>query len=534
MTPGTINGRRKNVTFGKEVLDNEGKKPIQSTKTGLPNDLPGKFPSPFTPKVKEPGDTIATTKAVQNAKIDSHTPVRLKPRAKDDTDVTLDVMDPRSQSGRYWKEHFDTYSAQSEKQVRKLIAKQKLAKDFAKKKDAEATELRIKLDDERKKNRTREKSWDEQMKDMQKRLRTAMADNSRYAAEIALLRQQLETVAHGKTDERPLEQLSTSSSKLPKLTLDESYSEAKHNATKKESAPVQQSESKLNKIQSTHVSENPQSIKLQNPSPSATLTSKLLRPQPQQPDPELVLTMQTSSTTPKDAPTSHPYRVSKRPITVTTARTRTAQSSSNNEKGAERQHTRPRRNREVVIAEAVEKDHSIVIASSELDLWNVADIESSHLSHKERSQSAKKGRFQPEVSKGIVVAHTKEPSRTTTMNHKATDGSARPSTEPKGITSTAKHTPTLSDPFAPASAPPGWSQADLKVFSKHNASPKHFPGTPDQERQPLRSSIANPKTNLAPTEEAAAKARIAARRAERRKARDKGGSAENKENGLVM
>jgi len=48
MTPGTANAKRKSVTFGAAVVDNEGKNRIG--KSGLPNNCPGKFPSPWTPK----------------------------------------------------------------------------------------------------------------------------------------------------------------------------------------------------------------------------------------------------------------------------------------------------------------------------------------------------------------------------------------------------------------------------------------------------------------------------------------------------
>ena len=44
MTPGTAAARRKTVTFGDHVVDNEEKRPVKS---GLPDDCPGKFPSPW-------------------------------------------------------------------------------------------------------------------------------------------------------------------------------------------------------------------------------------------------------------------------------------------------------------------------------------------------------------------------------------------------------------------------------------------------------------------------------------------------------
>ena len=52
MTPGTAGGKRKTVSFGNEVLDrkDEKKEPVRIGKSGLPDDCPGKFPSPWSTK----------------------------------------------------------------------------------------------------------------------------------------------------------------------------------------------------------------------------------------------------------------------------------------------------------------------------------------------------------------------------------------------------------------------------------------------------------------------------------------------------
>ena len=51
MTPGTAAARKKNVTFGENVIDNQEKRPMKS---GLPDDCPGKFPSPWNKASDEP------------------------------------------------------------------------------------------------------------------------------------------------------------------------------------------------------------------------------------------------------------------------------------------------------------------------------------------------------------------------------------------------------------------------------------------------------------------------------------------------
>ncbi|EON66008.1 hypothetical protein W97_05251 [Coniosporium apollinis CBS 100218] len=193
MTPGTAATRRKTVSFGAHVVDNEGKKSTVPGRSGLPNNCPGKFPSPWTPKA---GDATAEpvrtklTAALFEAR-DSSSKPKAKARAKDDADITLDVTEPRSESGRYWKEKYESYSEKSEKDVKKLITKQQLAKNYAKKKDEETMELATRLEDERKRHKKREKGLEAQMKDYQERLRQSMAENLRSSTEIAALKQQV-------------------------------------------------------------------------------------------------------------------------------------------------------------------------------------------------------------------------------------------------------------------------------------------------------------------------------------------------------
>ena len=215
LTPGTATARRKQVTFGAHVVDNERKKP--TSRSGLPNDFPGKFPSPWTPKIVESTEKKEQPEAMSGTtdnEVKPEVPPRKnkssqaneaadikntqprKPRAKDDADLTTDFLDPRSESGRYWKEQYLLYSGKSEEEVKKLIAKAKLAKDYAKKKDDEALELRQQLDTERKKRHTREKALEKQIKDLRERLRLALAENGRTTAELALLRKRVEAHKH--------------------------------------------------------------------------------------------------------------------------------------------------------------------------------------------------------------------------------------------------------------------------------------------------------------------------------------------------
>lgn len=193
-TPGTASKGRKTVSFGSHVVDNEGKRG-NIGKSGIPNDCPGKFPSPWTPGTElklDPGSDKRPRTKLTEALLDARTTTQpksgQKPKARDDSDITIDLGAPRSDSGRYWKEQYESYAEKSEREMKKVIAKQQLAKKFAMKKDGEVTELETKLGQERKKSRQRERELEEQNNDLQDRLRQVMADNASATIEVAALK----------------------------------------------------------------------------------------------------------------------------------------------------------------------------------------------------------------------------------------------------------------------------------------------------------------------------------------------------------
>ncbi|KAI9818459.1 MAG: hypothetical protein M1827_000518 [Pycnora praestabilis] len=180
MTPGTACNRRKTVSFGATVIDNEGRKSVHGGRSGLPNNYPGKFPSPWTPKVA-PHESQKQTRltrtlfearevsasANQNGQIDKLTSDDSNDRHMDvgngsrthrssdkmqsevDSDVTMDLNDPHSQSGRYWKSEYTQYQDKTSHEMKKLVKYKQLAKSYAKKKDSEALDLGEKLREER-------------------------------------------------------------------------------------------------------------------------------------------------------------------------------------------------------------------------------------------------------------------------------------------------------------------------------------------------------------------------------------------------
>jgi hypothetical protein len=209
MTPGTGAKGRKTVSFGAQVADNEGQKATKIGKSGIPDDCPGKFPSPWTPGTALLSDKKPRTKltaALYDARDSSQAKSEAKsvaePSAKHDQDLTMDFMEPRSESGKYWKEQYESYAEKSEREMRKLIKKESIAKSYAKKKDSDAIELDLKLQEEKKRHRQQERILEEQMKDYQEHLRQAMAETLRASMEISTLKQQLAAAQKRGSDKR--------------------------------------------------------------------------------------------------------------------------------------------------------------------------------------------------------------------------------------------------------------------------------------------------------------------------------------------
>ncbi|PBP24173.1 urease accessory protein [Diplocarpon rosae] len=60
-------------------------------------------------------------------------------------EITMDLNQPHSQSGRFWKSEYEQYHEQAQAEMKKLIGYKQLAKSYAKMKDAENVDLSEKL-----------------------------------------------------------------------------------------------------------------------------------------------------------------------------------------------------------------------------------------------------------------------------------------------------------------------------------------------------------------------------------------------------
>ena len=66
--------------------------------------------------------------------------------AEGESELTVDLKDPRSRSGQHWKREYSRYHEKSDREMRKLIRHSQIAKSHAIRRDNEATNLREKLE----------------------------------------------------------------------------------------------------------------------------------------------------------------------------------------------------------------------------------------------------------------------------------------------------------------------------------------------------------------------------------------------------
>ncbi|KAI9374935.1 spindle pole body formation-associated protein-domain-containing protein [Aspergillus egyptiacus] len=165
MTPGTASNRRKTVSFGESVVDNERKSEDTSKSAKTPVTMFGDINSQWTSSSAE-GKRSKLTQTLMNSREKSPNFNEKLPReaddtrptkpdsklnlmpAQDDNEDTINMNEPRSRSGKYWKAEFDSYRTKTALEIKRLIQYRSAAKTYAKKKDEEAYRLAAKLKEE--------------------------------------------------------------------------------------------------------------------------------------------------------------------------------------------------------------------------------------------------------------------------------------------------------------------------------------------------------------------------------------------------
>ncbi|KAH6648838.1 spindle pole body formation-associated protein-domain-containing protein [Truncatella angustata] len=162
LTPGTATARRKRVSFDHDT---------KAGTNGDPNSLAAKSTSASARKKTlqqrlEEARSNKSKKLGAETKSDSTKETAAATREtepaqdvsdeewEDDAcnhDVTVDLNEPHSRSGKYWKSEFNKYSDDARAEMERLVKYKHLAKIYAQKKDAEAIELNQRLKEEQEK-----------------------------------------------------------------------------------------------------------------------------------------------------------------------------------------------------------------------------------------------------------------------------------------------------------------------------------------------------------------------------------------------
>ncbi|RAH77357.1 hypothetical protein BO86DRAFT_323378 [Aspergillus japonicus CBS 114.51] len=163
VTPGTASNRRKTVSFGESVVDNERQRDDLSAKyIKTPASLANNFSSQWSSGSSASKPRSKLTQALMDSRdkpakgvdvfVDStsssETQLSMSQPEEDDNDDTINLDEPRSQSGKYWKAEYDNYRNKTTWEIKKLIQYRSAAKTYAKKKDEEAFRLSEKLREE--------------------------------------------------------------------------------------------------------------------------------------------------------------------------------------------------------------------------------------------------------------------------------------------------------------------------------------------------------------------------------------------------
>ncbi|KAH8663990.1 spindle pole body formation-associated protein-domain-containing protein [Xylariales sp. PMI_506] len=159
LTPGTATARRKRVSFDRDVkagtkseldllasnISDSAVRKKSAIQQRLENSrsIKSKKPSEELPKPKkaEPTQTQPTETMANDS----------DEEWEDDVcnhDVTVDLNEPHSKSGKYWKSEFNKYTEDARTEMEKLVKYKHLAKRYAQQKDAEAVDLNQKLKEE--------------------------------------------------------------------------------------------------------------------------------------------------------------------------------------------------------------------------------------------------------------------------------------------------------------------------------------------------------------------------------------------------
>ena len=153
LTPGTGTARRKRVSFGHDVSNRE-RRPAKRSHTGSNTSIKRTRLNEVLEKSKKPSGANQKETLVSAAQKQENSDDEWEEEEGGDLcnhDVTVDLNEPHSQSGKFWKDEFEKYQQEAKTEMDKLLKYKQLAKSYAQQKDTEAIQLAVKLKDEQQK-----------------------------------------------------------------------------------------------------------------------------------------------------------------------------------------------------------------------------------------------------------------------------------------------------------------------------------------------------------------------------------------------
>ncbi|KAI1853731.1 hypothetical protein JX266_001715 [Neoarthrinium moseri] len=157
LTPGTATARRKRVSFDQDTKAGTNGDAAQTVDALKKLTLQQRLEESRVKKSKS--NNTGSKPQGQRKAGGSTKPVETVEDGTDDEwedeicnhDVTVDLNEPHSRSGKYWKSEFSKYADDARVEMEKLVKYKHLAKCYAQKKDAEAVDLNQKLKEEQEK-----------------------------------------------------------------------------------------------------------------------------------------------------------------------------------------------------------------------------------------------------------------------------------------------------------------------------------------------------------------------------------------------
>lgn len=153
LTPGTGTSRPKRVSFGRDVKQSKSTEALSSKAN-------------FIPRRTRLNEALENARRVKISGVNKKVQPKKQLEISDDEweeemddeednysnpDMTLDLNEPHSQSGKFWKEEYEKYHHDAKAEMEKMLKYKQLAKSYAQHKDNEAMELAELLKDEQQK-----------------------------------------------------------------------------------------------------------------------------------------------------------------------------------------------------------------------------------------------------------------------------------------------------------------------------------------------------------------------------------------------